>query len=141
MNLKKAFVVIASIALLSLPMFAQENVGGKKQADISYVMAPVYKVMEASDAYIVIYQKFGAKVGSVTIPKDWVKYRPNEVRKCTIRPLPPKLNPYITVVNKDGDFEKVILTVPSSKKDSVWGRAANSKTDLDGIEKIELATY
>lgn len=140
MNVKKIILAFALAVAVILPLTAEsETPGGHVKADISYVMAPVYKVMDSSDAYVVIYGKPGNKMGTVTVPKAWAKYNKDvEVRKLVIRALPRKLNPYITVVNKNGDFLKVILTIPTDHNNAIWGRANNKNVDAEGIESISL---
>lgn len=139
MKSKKIIIALAALCCALLPAAAEaNNAGGHKESSLSYKMAPVYKVMESRDAYVVIYGRYGSKLATAKIPKEWAKYKPDTTRKLTIRSLPPKLNPYITVVKKDGEFHKVILTVPSNKNDTVWGTASNSKVDASGVESIEL---
>lgn len=139
MKLKKSILTLALIAVAFSPLFAQEKKGGHTKSEISYYSAPVYKILDSSGAYVVIYGKAHNKIGTVTIPKEWARNRPGEVKKLTVRSLPTKLNPYITVVKRSGDFEKVILTVPSNHNNHLWGRANETKVeDVSDLESIEL---
>ena len=128
MNIKKALIVFALAAAAVLPLSAQSEELAN-ESELSYKMAPVYKVIEAADSYAVIYGKYGAKLGTLVIPKQWANYETGAVRKLKIRALPKRLNPYVTVVTKNGDFYKVILTVPSSRTDKVWSFTNGKKID------------
>jgi len=48
----------------------------------------------------------------------------------------------MTVVKKEGEFHRVILTVPMNKKMSVWGNTTSRKSiegaDKDTLEELEL---
>jgi len=142
MNIKRILTVLILTFIIALPAISQEE--SKKydnESDLTYVMATIYKVLETTDSYVVIYRKNGAAVGSVTIPKKWERYSSTEeVRKLQVRALPPRLDPYITVVTKNGEFYKVFLTLPVERSAKVWGRLkGKTDTDVDSIESIELA--
>lgn len=139
MNFKKGLISAVLCAICLLPLAAQEN--SKKfenTADISYQYAPIYKILDSADTYVVIYGKYGAKIGTVMIPKKWAQWQKNEPRKLTFRNTPPKMQSFITIVKKDGEFHKVILTVPPSKLNPIWGIASATKTSSEGVETIEL---
>ena len=142
MNIKRILTVLILTFIIALPAISQEE--SKKydnESDLTYVMATIYKVLETTDSYVVIYRKNGAAVGSVTIPKKWERYSSTEeVRKLQVRALPPRRDPYITVVTKNGEFYKVFLTLPVERSAKVWGRLkGKTDTDVDSIESIELA--
>ncbi len=138
MNLRKGFTIAILSALLALPVFAAPTSGGTTKADITYQIAPIYKILDSKDAYVVLYGKYGAKIGTVTIPKKWATWQKNEPRKLTIRELPPKLGPFITIVKKDNEFNKVMLTIPTSKTNKLWGIADANKVDSSDPGSIEL---
>lgn len=142
MNLKKGLIFITLCAVLSVAAFAQENSSGNNsghtKAEISYQNAPIYKILDSKDTYVVLYGMYGANVGTVSIPKKWAKWNNNEPRKLTLRKVPSKIEPYITVVKKNGDFLKVILTIPMEKNNRVWGIASASKVDNSEPSSIEL---
>lgn len=121
--------------MLALPCVAQES----NKANISYQTAPIYKIFDSTDYYVVLYGKYGSKMGTVTIPKEWAKWQKDTPRKLSLRSLPPKINPYITIVKKDNNFHKVILTIPLNKTDRLWGIINESKVDKSEKDSIELA--
>lgn len=137
MKLKKGFLFVLVCLMLALPAIA-ESKGGHTTADITYQTAPIYKILDSSDYYVVLYGKYGAKIGTVTVPKKWAKWQKDTPRKLSVRDLPPKMQPFITVVQKDGEFNKVILTVPVSKANKVWGMANNDKIDTSEKDSISL---
>ena len=139
MNLRKATFIFALVVALAMPIVAQENSGGHRKSEISYYSTPIYKILDSQNAYIVIYGKPHNKMGTVTIPKNWSRNRPGEVKKLLVRKLPPNTTAYITVVKKSGDFLKVLLTVPTNHSDPIWGIANENKVeDVSGTESIEL---
>lgn len=111
----------------------------KYDGNLTYRNVVVYKVFDHKDVVIVIYAKHGKNMGQVMIPKTWSHENP---RKLVYRILPKGLNPYMTVISKDGEFYKVLLTLHSvTNPDSTWavanrhldvGEAANAETlELD----------
>ena len=138
MNFKKGILFSVLCMFIALSGFAQEKKGGHTTAKITYYNAPIYKILDSADAYVVLYGKYGAKIGTVTIPKKWAKWQKDTSRKLTIRELPAKLSPYITIVKKDNEFCKVMLTIPTSKTNRLWGIASATKVDSSEPDSIEL---
>lgn len=139
MNFKKAIFIFALATALLMPIVAEENAGGHKKSELSYYSTTVYKVLDSHSAYIVLYAKPHNKMGTVTIPKEWARNRPDTIRKLLVRKLPPNTTPYITIVKKNGEFLKVMLTVPTNHKDSLWGIANENKVDdVSGVESIDI---
>ncbi len=137
--MKKSIFALLICAALLAPLSAQKNAGGHRKSDLSYYSAPVYKIMDSANAYVVIYGKAGAKMGTVTIPKEWAKNKPDTVKKLLVRNCPTKLNPYVTIVKKNGDFLKVMLTVPTNHNNRIWGIANENKVEsTDGVESVDL---
>ncbi len=132
--MKKLFIIAALAAICLTGVFAQESSTNQQEYKKPYQESPlyyrnvtVYKVLDHKDAYIVMYQKGHRDVGNIAIPKKWYKEHPN---KLLFRPLPSGMTPYMTVITKDGTFNKVILTMPVSRAASVWG-AADSNIQVD----------
>ena len=76
-----------------------------------------------------MYAKGHREVGSITIPKKWYKESP---KKLSFRNLSKGMTPYMTVLYREGNFDKVILTMPLSRGNSYWGVAdSNAQVDAD----------
>ena len=81
-----------------------------------------------------MYAKHGKDMGQVMIPKSWMYENP---RKLTYRELPKGLNPYMSVVEKDGEFHKVVLNLPPVRSpDSTW-TVAKPYTDVGDAASAE----
>lgn len=107
-------------------------------SDITYIYIPVTKVLDSTDGYVVIYQKNKSGMGKFTIPKRWTRGNNENPRKLKVRELPGgKMRPYVSIIQKAGEFKKIILTVPKSRKDPSWGVVAAGKT-LDDLDKETL---
>lgn len=125
--------------LFVLPAVSQSEKKDDKDSKLSYTMTTVSKVLESNKDYTVIYRMNGMKLGSVRIPKSWAQYKADTPKKLLVRDLPSKVEPYITVVKLDGEFYKVILTLPRNKRDPVWGVSkVTPPADTDDKESIEL---
>jgi len=112
-----------------------------KWTSISYVNVPIYKILESKDGYTIIYGKNRMGTGSTIIPKKWAKGNADTPRKLKFRTVTGNLMPFMTVIKKDGTFLRVILNVPNSKGDNIWGVADNSNasgTDKDTLEDLEM---
>lgn len=142
----KRLALVFLAAALCLHAAAAQDSGKQskdesKWASISYFNVPVYKILESKQAYVIIYGKNKVGVGNTTIPKKWAKGNVENPRKLKFRNVKGALKPFMTVVSKDGEFKRVVLNVPTSKLDPVWGIAAESKVndaDKDTLEELDL---
>lgn len=108
-----------------------------QEAAVSYRNVQVYKVLDHEDAFIVMYQKGHRNVGTVTIPKKWYSSSSRADTKLGFRTLPKGLNPYMTVISRDGSFERVLLTLPTSRANPIWG-VADSTVKIEDADKDTL---
>ena len=140
--MKKSLLALLLVFGLTVAgVFAQEQDAqtNKYDGNLTYRNVVVYKVFDHKDVVIVMYAKHDKSMGQVMLPKSWLHENP---RKLTYRELPVGLNPYMTVLEKDGEFYKVILNLPPVRSpDHVWtvakpyidiGDAASAETlELD----------
>jgi hypothetical protein len=123
-------LVVFSCCLL--PLASQEA----DEDPLTYINFKVYKVLEHKEAYIVTYGTFTNKVASVIIPKTWIDKHP---RKLLFRKLQKPLEPFMTVFYRGGEFYRMFLTMPTDRRESVWGTApfADVSSEL-GKETLSL---
>ena len=149
--MKKILLILALFTVFSGLLVAAEksNDSGSsfektegKWSDLSYVNVPDLKILEGKNAYSIIYQKNHVGVGSVVIPKAWAKGSPDSPRKLKFRKVRSGYNSFMTVVKDEGEFKRVILSVPMNKSDSIWGVADYRKTmegeDKETLEELEF---
>lgn len=149
--MKKILLVLALFTVFSGLLFAAENTKDSgtsfektegKWSDISYVNVPILKILEGKNAYSIIYQKNQVGVGSVVIPKAWSKGSTDSPRKLKFRKVRSGYNSFMTVIKDEGEFKRVILSVPMNKSDSIWGVADYRKTmegeDKETLEELEF---
>jgi len=103
-----------------------------KESKLSYHNVQVYKVLDHRDAYIVMYAKGHRDVGTISVPKKWYSNSMTAQSKLSFRALPKGMYPYMTVFKRDGQFDRVMLTLPISRDSPVWGVA-------DSTHKVEDA--
>lgn len=108
-----------------------------KWTDLSYVNVPILKILEGKDGYAVIYQKNKVGTGSTVIPKSWAKGTVDNPRKLKFRNVKSSYFAYMTIVKDDGEFKRVILSIPMNKSDSIWG-IANTRQSMEGSDKETL---
>ncbi len=130
--MKKIFIALVLACVCVLPAVSQSKGSetqsskpiwdhGDNVASFTYRNVRVYKVYDYKTAYVVLYEKGGVGVGSVTIPKKWYAKKASE-RKLEFRNLPAGLDPYMTVIYKDEEFYKVWLTLNMDHyAGSIWG--------------------
>ena len=140
--MKKTFLIISTLlALCTASLFAGEK-HEEMWSDMTYQNVPIMKILEAKDAYVVIYQKNKIGVANTVIPKAWAQGNPDEPRKLKFRKVRRAVDSYMTVVKKGGEFQRVILNIPLSKHNSVWGVADYHKeiegSDKETLEELEL---
>lgn len=145
--MKKFLIVAALLSIFATSMFAAETLPAQqkddsKWSDMTYVTVPILKVLEARNGYVVIYQKNHVGAGSIVIPKSWAKGSPDSPKKLKFRKVRKYNECYMSIFKKDGEFTKVVLTLPMNKSNSVWGVIKGPNTldgcDKDTLEEIEL---
>ena len=127
--MKKLFILSALLCVgVLFSASAKEKADYKyeyQEANVSYRNVQIYKVLDHKDAYIVMYAKGHRDVGTVTIPKKWYSSASSAQSKLSFRALPRGMYPYMTVLSRDGSFERVLLTLPITRNSPVWGVAAS----------------
>lgn len=143
--MKKSFVL--SVLILAGILFGATAQEAKREykypfqeSEVSYHNVEVYKVLDQKEAYIVLYAKGHRDIGTVKVPKEWYSSAVNPEAKLTFRALPKGMNPYMTVISRSGSFERVIMTLPTSRADSVWG-VASAGTSVDDLTSVEEIVY
>ena len=147
--MKKLFIIGLLLSIFTCGVFAQNtniNVTPEKDpskwSDMTYQNIPILKILEARDAYVIIYQKNKVGSGTVVIPKKWANGTPDNPRKLKFRNAKNPNNSFITIIKKGGEFHRVILTIPMSKRNNMWGVIEYGSevkgADKDTLEDIEL---
>lgn len=135
-------LVLVAFCAGAMAQEAEEKDTGRdesKWASISYYNVPVYKVLDSKNAYVVVYGKERFGSGSTTIPKKWARGTVDNPRKLKFRNVTGNLRPFMTVVSEGGEFKRVILNLPASKANNIWGIARESTVkdaDKDTLEKL-----
>lgn len=136
--MKKLIIILAIFLTAAVGAFSEVQQDYKyefQESKLSYHNVIVYKVLDQKDAYIVMYAKGHRDVGTVTVPKKWYDTKPS---KLSFRALPKGMSPYMTVIKKEGTFDRVILTLPVDHSIStVWG-IADPGTVVDDADKETL---
>ena len=142
--MKKLFIIGLLLSIFTCGVFAQNtniNVTPEKDpskwSDMTYQNIPILKILEARDAYVIIYQKDKLGSGSVVIPKSWSKGSPENPRKLKFRNSKQNSTSYMTVVKDKGEFKRVILTIPMNKALGLWG-VVDTRKGLEGADKETL---
>lgn len=143
--MKKLIVTLLAVAAFVGSAFAvpvaYNETSEANWTDMTYQSIPVYKVLESPSAFVVLYQKGKYGVGQTTLPKKWTQGNKDNPAKLKLRATgSAKVKPFITVVKKSGDFQKVILTMPASKSDAAWGvigKGVKIDTDKDTLEELQ----
>ena len=140
--MKKIFIIALLASIFTCAAFAENQDlshpnDESKCSDMTYVTAPVMKILESKDCYVVIYQKKYAGTATVTIPKSWNNFKKDTPRKLKFRNIKNPNQSFITVVKKGGEFHRVILSCPMQKNNSLWGIIANN-LEVEGADKETL---
>lgn len=147
--MKKFLMILALASIFTLSAFAaedkkQENSFEKdesKWSTLSYVNVPIVKILEGKDGYVIVYQKNRVGTGTTVVPKAWAKGTPDNPRKLKFRNTKKNNSAYMTVVQKEGEFKRVILTIPMNKNSGMWGVVASGKeldTDKEDLSDMKL---
>ena len=140
--MKKIFIIALLASIFTCAVFAENQdlshpKDESKWSDMTYVTAPVMKILESKDCYVVIYQKKYAGTATVTIPKSWNNFKKDTPRKLKFRNIKNPDDSFITVVSKGGEFHRVILSCPMKKNNKLWGIISNDLT-VEGADKETL---
>lgn len=141
--MKKILMILALFSVFTMSVMAQDSgKKEKKQSEYSYVNLPIVKVYEGKDAYVVLYQKNKVGIGKTVIPKKWAHGTPENPRKLKFRNTRIADGAYMSVIKKAGEFQRVVLTLPMSKQNTIWGVADYHKeiegSDKDTLEELDL---
>lgn len=135
--MKKIFTILMLLTVFAVGLFAETSKTESKWSSLSYVNVPILKVLEGKDAYVVIYEKNKVGTGTVVVPKKWANGTVDTPRKLKFRSVDIAKEAYMTVVKKDGEFSRVVLTMPMLKTNSIWGLADYHK-EIEGSDKETL---
>ena len=112
-----------------------------QESTVTYHNVQVYKILDHKDAFIVMYAKGHRDVGTVTLPKKWYSSAARSDTKLSFRALPKGMNSYMTVINRNGSFERVLLTLPVNRSAPVWGVADSTHKVPDADKETFEITY
>lgn len=146
--MKKILVFVFAL-FFSATLFAQEAQETKssrkrndaKWSSVTYVNIPISRIYQTSKAYVVVYQKNKTGLGSTTIPKEWVNGSSENPSKLKFRSVKGALQPFMTVIKKEGSFLRVVLSTPPDTNVDFWRLGddnAVSDTDKETLEELEL---
>lgn len=120
--MKKTFFVCVLLCAITAGFASAEAEKEYKytyqESEVTYKNVNIFKILDHKDAYVVIYAKGHRDTGNVIIPKKWSYEMP---KKLTFRSLPTGMSPYMTVINRGGSFERVVITMPLTKGNPYWG--------------------
>lgn len=139
--MKKIFIIALLAGIFTAGLFAEnKNLAPQKTesrwTDLSYINVPILKVLDAKDGYVVIYQK-NAGSATVVIPKAWANPTNDSPRKLKLRNIKNPREAFMTIQKKNGEFHRVVLSLPLKKDNSLWGVVDYSKP-LEGTDKETL---
>ena len=141
--MKKILMILTLLSVFTLSMFAQDTTDTTYEKDeskwtnLSYVNVPVLKIMDSKEGYLVTYQKYNVGVGTVVIPKKWARGSVDEPRKLKFRDVSTANDAYMTIMKEDGQFLRVVLNVPVSRSNYIWG-IIDRGVELPGVDKDTL---
>lgn len=141
--MKKLLAITLFAVFCVLPVLAQQDEKytpiwdhGNNVSELSYQNVRIYKIFDQVDGYVIIYEKGAHGTGTVVVPKAWYKDRPV---KLQFRELPKGITPYLTLYKLNGEFYKVVLSVPDNRRESVWGVIKPyDKVPITNNDKLEL---
>lgn len=144
--MKKVIIAVLAMAVATVAFAVPTGANDRNEenwTDLTYIDAPVLKILDSNEAFVVIYQKEKIGTASTVVPKKWIFGTKDNPRKLRLRYLGKgKLGPLITVVKKGGEFKSVMLTVPKSKGDPAWGVVPRGSkidgTDKDTLEELDM---
>ncbi len=136
-------VALTAVAASFAVPTASNETKPENWSNMTYVNLPIYKILDSTDGYVVVYAKNRIGAGSTVVPKSWNKGNPDKPRKLKIRKLyGGTLKSFMTIVKKNGEFHHVVLTVPTNRSDSVWGIMEGGQkvdgSDKETLEELEI---
>ncbi|MBP5358514.1 MAG: hypothetical protein J6Y69_04930 [Treponema sp.] len=141
--MKKIIMALAVALAVTVSAVAQSSSSstpiwnhGDNVSEVSYESVPIYKILQTTDAYIVIYLARGMKVESQVIPKEWEKRGDN--KKLYFRNKAAGLDSLMTVFYKGGSFDHVVLTVTLDKMDPLWAVAPHGTKVDTNIDSLDI---
>lgn len=129
--MKKTLLILIAFILVfgcfvALPAAAEES-------DLYYINAQILKIFPHKFGYYVIYRRAGLKTGEAFIPKEWFDRRDS---RAILNLVEGDINPYLTFVMRNGEFDHVRVAAKKNLRDGSWGTIAQNSLQEDKF-KIE----
>ncbi|MGL4986011.1 MAG: hypothetical protein ACRC5H_02595 [Treponemataceae bacterium] len=127
----KKIIMLAALLVSTLSVFAVTQI-----SDYTVLSYPVTRVYRNRDGIVVVFQKNSTTEQSqLYLPARWFHF--NEKRSELVR-TDNKMQPYVSVYKKNGEFFKSILYLPKNPVHPVWQRIPNG---MDFSEQFASDTF
>ena len=133
--MKKSMLLLISFVLVfglvaALPLASTES-------EFYYVNVQILKIFPHKLGYYVIYRRAGLKTGEVYIPQKWFDRRD---QRAVMNLTDQNINPYLSFMIKNGEFNHVRVIAPKDIRNQVWGLINESEIPAEkfNVEKLPL---
>lgn len=128
----KKTVLLLLAFLLAFGVFAAIPAAAD-ESEFYYVNVQILKIFPHQLGYYVIYRRAGLKTGEYYIPKAWLDRKDG---RAVLNLTDADINPYLSVVLKNGEFNSVRIIAPKDTLAPVWGQL-DKGIDLSEKFKVE----
>lgn len=135
--MKRLLLIV--LALLSFSLFAQETT--KDSSEFTYLSAPIHKIYEHKDGYMVLYTKNNNDIAELLLPKQWFLPNTSSEYKAYLRGMPKTVNPYVVVGYKNGSPSVVFVNAPIRKNDPIWKMLPSTTQVSDKFSNISSIDF
>ncbi|MBE6350881.1 MAG: hypothetical protein E7062_09075 [Spirochaetaceae bacterium] len=132
-------LLLIALTLLSFSLFAQETT--ENSSSFTYLSAPIHKIYEHKDGYMVLYTKNNNDIGELLLPKKWFLQNTDSEYKAFLRGISKNLQPYVAVGYKDGSPSVVFVNAPIQKNDPVWKMLPSTTKISDKFNSISAIDF
>jgi hypothetical protein len=133
--MKKKLLLLISL-VFALGIFAALPAAASP-SEYYYINAPILKIFPHRLGYYVIYRRVGSQIGEAFIPLKWLQ--PKDQR-AVLNLTTAYINPYLTFVMHNGEFDHVCITAAKDTNNATWGvlTSGTQYNDNFNIEKLDL---
>ncbi len=121
--------------LVLLVLFSALLFGETLESSYSYVTYNIFKILQSSEGYVIMYPKADATMGQIYVPIEW--FKPGD-KKAFLQDKVKQLPSVLTVFYKNGEFSHVKIVVPTNRSLPIWSvlpnpEAYSSKFNLETL--------
>jgi hypothetical protein len=129
----KKTAIICAVLMFAAVFGASAQTGSSEKSDVFYKLVHIQKIYTHELGYKVVFLKSNYEMGSVYIPARWFGKADGKGILVYETPGQPS---YFSIFWLNGKFDHIVLHIPNSVSNSIWG-ILDSSVDFTSQFSVE----